>query len=88
MHITCNSRVLMSRLDSDAVLLNPDTGRYYALNPVGARIWELLQSEDDMDAICAQMLQEYAVEPERLYGDVRMLIDRLADAGLVTLREA
>jgi hypothetical protein len=76
-----------TELDGEAVILGLRHGVYYGLNDVGARIWGLLQQPTSVDALCAVIISEYEVEPERCRVDVRNVIARLADEGLVTVVE-
>src|SRR5690606_6247031 len=39
-----SSSVRSSPLGGEVVLLEPEEGRYYCLDPVGTRIWELIQT--------------------------------------------
>jgi hypothetical protein len=51
-------------LNGEAVVLSLANGRYYGMNSVGARIWELLQDERSADEIEQAILLEYEVEQE------------------------
>ena len=73
-----------SDLDGDAVILNLNSGVYFGLNPVGARVWELLQQPRTIDEICGAVRQEFEVEPERCQRDLINLIEQMRTQGLVT----
>lgn len=71
----------------EAVLLQMEQGVYYGLNPVAARVWQLIQTPRSISAIVSQVEQEFDVEPERCARDVLELVARLAQAKLVVLTE-
>lgn len=53
---------LCARAGDEVMMMNAAQGSYIGLNAVGARIWDLLDSEPDADAICARLLAEFEVE--------------------------
>ena len=58
-------------------------GTYFGLDPVGARIWELMGEGKTLSEVCGQMLEEYEVSREELEGDTLRLAQELADQGLI-----
>ncbi len=70
-------------LEGDAVILNVKSGKYYSLNPVGARVWQLIESPISLKALHAALMEEYDVESDRCKEDLLQLIEKLVDAGLV-----
>jgi hypothetical protein len=79
------SHVLYQELEGEAVLLNLQTERYFGLDDVGTRMWQLLSEQGDVAAAFEQLQAEYAVEADRLRQDLAQLINRLAEAGLLTV---
>lgn len=75
--------VAVEVVDGEAVLLHLPSGRWYALNATGTRIWELLVATGDPEAVVAAMADEYDVDPDTLRRDVDALIRALRQAGLV-----
>ena len=51
-------------LNGEAVVLSLANGRYYGMNGVGARIWELVQEPRSVEEIERSILLEYEVEPD------------------------
>jgi hypothetical protein len=72
----------------EVVILQLDTGTYYGLDPVGSRIWALLQQPRTLGEIRDALVAEYAVAPARLERDVLRLLVRLERAGLIEVRDA
>ncbi len=58
-------------------------GIAYGLNPVGKRVWELIQQPVQVSTVRDTLLQEYAVEPERCTQELLELLDNLLAQGLV-----
>jgi hypothetical protein len=70
-------------LEDEAVILNLKDGVYYGLDPIGARIWELVQQPRGVGAIRNIILKEYEVDPERCEQDLVRLLQDLAARGLI-----
>ena len=68
---------------SEMVLLDYDRGIYYGLNPVGARVWQLLVEEEDLGRIIDRLADEYDAARETLEADVAALMRDLEAKALV-----
>ena len=83
------SRIVVSKdqvscdLAGEAAILNLKNGIYYGLNPVGARIWALIQEPVTFAQIRDALLDDYDVERLSLESDIRDLLNQLAEQGLV-----
>ena len=80
---TPSDEVLIQEVGGESVLLDLASERYFGLNPVGTRIWALLDEHDTLQAIADTLCAEFDAEPERIRGDLVILISELAEAGLV-----
>lgn len=78
---------ISSDISGEAVILNLNSGVYFSLNRVGARIWELIQKPRSVREIQDAILKEFDVEPERCERDVIRLLEQLDTKGLVELRD-
>lgn len=72
-----------SDLSGEAVVLNLKSGKYYGLNAVGARIWNLIQEPRTLNDIRNVIMEEYEVEPERCEREILNLLQELAAEGLI-----
>jgi len=72
-------------LGEEAAILNMKNSVYYGLDPVGARIWQLLQQPRSIAEIRDVIASEYDVSAERAESDLRELIGKLLSEGLVEL---
>jgi Coenzyme PQQ synthesis protein D (PqqD) len=67
----------------EAVMLSVAAGRYYGLNAVGARIWELLESPRTIAELCARICEEFEVDAQTCQNDVVKFVGELLDNGIV-----
>ena len=72
-----------STLGEEAAILDTARGVYFGLNPVGARIWSLIQQPRTVRELCDSIVAEYEVTTARCEEDVLNLLAGLRDAGLV-----
>ena len=74
-------------LAGEAAILNIKSGVYYGLDPVGARIWNLMQEPRAVGEIQNTITGEYDVEPDQCARDLVNLLEKLLAEGLIELRE-
>jgi hypothetical protein len=75
-------------LNGEAVVLSLANGRYYGMNAVAARIWELVQDPHSADEIEQAILLEYEVEREVCRQQVSGFLQRMiAEELLVVIHE-
>jgi hypothetical protein len=77
-------QVMARTVGEETVILDLATGTYFGLDPVGARIWELMGEGKTLAEICDRMLEEYEVSREELERDTLKLAQDLADQGLIS----
>jgi hypothetical protein len=77
--------VVTRQVDGELVLLNLDSDFFFGLDPVGARIWEVLSSSSSIGVAVERLLSEFDVEADRLRNDVEKLVASLVEDGLVEL---
>lgn len=75
-------------LAGESVILHLQSGTYYGLDAVGTWIWEHIQQPRTVGEIRDAMLEEYEVEPGRCEQDLLALLQQLADAGLIEVKDA
>jgi hypothetical protein len=69
----------------EMVLLNLTSGKYFSLDDVGTRMWQLLGEGGELKAVHQALLEEYTVEPQQLEKDLLELADRLVANGLLQI---
>jgi hypothetical protein len=73
-------------LDGEAVILDLESGTYFGLNAVGARIWQLMQQHGGLRAVYEDLCREYEAPPDVLERDLIALVSRLEQARLGEVR--
>jgi hypothetical protein len=84
--VVANDQV-SSDLGGEVAILHLEAGMYYGLEEVGARIWNLIQEPKPVEEIRDILVSEYEVEPDRCESDLIILLTRLADEGLIEVRD-
>lgn len=83
--IAASSGQISTQLDDEAIVLDLETGTYYGLAHVGARIWASLQQPTTCAQIVETLLDEYDVERATLAEDVLTFVRDLRANRLVEL---
>jgi hypothetical protein len=79
-----NGDILHGFVGADEVLMMSNTtGRYYGLNAVGRRIWELLEKPMTVAEICARLCEEFEVDAQDCEAAVLKFADEMASGGIV-----
>jgi len=73
-------------LGEEAAVLNLKNSAYYGMNPVGARVWKLLQEPKSVAQVRDAVLDEYEVESERCERDLFDLLEKMRAEGLIEVR--
>jgi hypothetical protein len=74
----------LARLVGDEIIvLHVDSGRYFELNNVAAFVWELLETEIEVDDIVAQVEQTFDIDTQTAVRDVHAFLDELRARDLV-----
>jgi len=72
-------------LGREAAILNLKNGIYYGLDPVGARVWNLIQQPRTLAELREILVAEYDVDAARVESDIRDLLTQLLDNELVEI---
>jgi hypothetical protein len=83
--VTAGADVVACDLVGASALLNMRSSVYYTLNPVGSRIWRLIQEPKSVSAICDDVVATYEVDRQRCCDDVLVLLRNLSNAGLIEI---
>lgn len=74
-------------LDGEAVILNFEPEGYFGLDPVGARVWSLVQEPKMVKEVLDTLLKEYDVEPPVCERDLLALLQDLVAEGLIEIKD-
>lgn len=82
--VTASSGLMVSEVDGELVMMDVEKGTYYGMDPVAARIWKAVAAPTSIAEVCAQMTEQYDVDPATCEAEVLAFVSDLRDAGLVT----
>lgn len=75
--------VVWQTVDDGVMLLDVAKGQYFELNPSGARMFELVLCEPDLDSVESQLLAEFRAGIEQIKPDLQQLLQALLEANLI-----
>ena len=78
-----NSKTISGRLHDEMVMMDLDQGKYFSLNPVATRIWDLLEVSLTVEELCGRLQEEYEVDAARCLEEVSEHILEMVRLGLV-----
>jgi Coenzyme PQQ synthesis protein D (PqqD) len=81
--VRCADAVHARLFDEELVILDLARGEYFALDPVGARVWAGLQSGRTVEEMAQEIVSEYDVSLDGALADLTALGDDLVARGLL-----
>lgn len=70
-------------MGEETVLLDLASGIYFGLDPVGSRIWSLIESPRPISEIRDELLKEYEVDETTCENEVLRFLNQAAERGLI-----
>jgi hypothetical protein len=71
------------RLDDQVIMINLETGAYFALEATAADCWVALAAGAGLDDIVSDVVSRYDVDRARAETDVEVFVDAMVNEGLV-----
>ena len=84
--IVKNKSIDDTDLDGEKVMMDLEKGRYFMMNQVGSRIWELIENPLEVNEIVNALLQEYDVSRDTCEKEVMNFLNKLNNANLIVLQ--
>lgn len=81
-----NNNIIWREVKGEAVLLDPQEGRYFGLTKVACSFWDKVDGERTTGEIIDLLLKEYEVGKDVLTKDINELIDSLESGKLLLFR--
>lgn len=78
---------LSCNLADESAILNLKNTVYYGLDPVGTRIWHMLQQPVRVREVRDRLLGEYEVDVDRCEGDLLSLLETMRNEGLIRVED-
>jgi Coenzyme PQQ synthesis protein D (PqqD) len=76
---------LSAKVGDELVMMSAEKGNYIGLNGVGARIWELIETPQEVGTVCAQLQDEFEVESATCRAEVETFLNELVTHGAIAL---
>jgi len=77
------AQVMARQVGEETVILDLASGTYFGLDPVGARIWQLMSEDKTLAEVCDAMQAEYEVTRADIERDVTGLVEQLQAKQLI-----
>jgi hypothetical protein len=84
--VVVSKQQLASSIGAETVILGLTAGRYYGVDAVGARVWQLIQEPRRVADVRDAIVAEYAVDPAVCEADLLKLLASMRDAHLIEVR--
>jgi len=85
--VVASPEQVSSDVGSEAVILHLSREIYYGLNPVGAFVWNLIQTPTSVGELRRAVLAAYKVAPDQCRHDLDELLHALREEGLIEVRD-
>lgn len=72
-------------LNGEIVMMDLEKGRYFSLNGVGSRIWEIIEEPIGINKIVDCLLEEYDVNRNECEENVLEFLGKLDDANIIAV---
>lgn len=83
--VTIPPQVMSRQVGDELVILDLESGTYYGLDLVGARIWELLETGSTFREVCETLVAEFDASIETIRHDAAKLLDTLCERKLIVV---
>lgn len=81
-----NTEPVAVEVDRSVVMMSLERGKYYGLEGVGGRIWQLIEEPRSVAELCTTLEREFDVDHEQCRREVVEFLTELAQEGLIEVR--
>jgi hypothetical protein len=82
-----SERALVTAVDDELVMLDPDTDRYFSLAGTGALIWSLLEQPSSVNRVVDSLLDEYQIDRSTCAEAVQAFVAEMVAADLIAVTD-
>lgn len=75
--------IVSSTLEDEVVMLDIEQGKYFGLDPVGARIWEIIETPHTVKDIITTLTAEYDVTEDQCKTDVLDFLTQMQSLNMI-----
>ena len=79
------NHILSTTLNDEIVMMDSEKGMYYNLDPIGSRIWTLLDTPQTLESLCKNLMEEYDIDQTTCQQETEAFLQSLAERGLITI---
>ena len=72
-------------MDGELVMMNMSKGKYYSINSVGSRIWELIEKQVSVNEVKTILLSEFDVDDNTCKDTVLNFLNGLYNEDLISI---
>jgi len=80
-----NPELVSSDVDGEKVMMSIESGEYFGLDPVGGRIWELIENPIQVNILIEKLLDEFEVDKELCKTDTLDFLKQLLEKNLIII---
>lgn len=84
--VVASSHQLSAQLNDEVVVLNLQSGIYFGLTDVAARIWTLIEQPLTCASVVDVILEEFEADRQQIENDVLQFVHKMKDLGLIEVR--
>ncbi len=78
-----NPELVSTDVDGEKVMMSIENGEYFGLDPVGSRIWEMIENPIRVESLVNLLVDEFDVTKEQCEIDTLEFLNELADKKLI-----
>lgn len=79
--------IVVSDIDDEKVMMSIEKGQYYALDPVGSRVWEFIEKPVRVSELIDVLLLKYDVDRKTCERDVLKFLEDLQEDGILKVED-
>jgi len=79
--------IVASDIDDEKVMMCIEKGQYYKLDPVGRRVWDMIETPVKVSDLISALLTKYDVDRETCEHDVLAFLEELHEGGILRVKD-
>jgi hypothetical protein len=83
--ISRTKEIVSSDIDGETVMMSIENGKYYGLDHIASRIWELIENPIKVSDLIDALLARYEVDRKSCERDVFLLLNELDNNKILTI---
>lgn len=83
--IKLNQELLSSSIDGETVMMSIENGKYYGLNTVASRIWEIIKTQPLYSELIDTLTSEYQIDKPQCEKDTNLFLSKLIENKLISI---